>query len=47
MLSNLQKKYSPPMGRAKTAKRIRAFFLDFEKIGKRISRIIETIMRGA
>jgi hypothetical protein len=35
------------MGRAKTARRIREFFLNFEKIGKRINMINETIMRGA
>jgi cell envelope opacity-associated protein A len=45
-LSNLQNKKSPPMGRRKTIKRTRAFFLNLEKAGKRISKITEASVRG-
>jgi hypothetical protein len=35
------------MGKTKTAKRMRAFFLSFKKIGKRINRISEAMTKGA
>jgi hypothetical protein len=44
--NNLQNRYSPPIGRTKVVKRTIAFFLCFEKIGKRIRRITEVIIRG-
>jgi hypothetical protein len=47
MLSSLQKRKSPPMGKTKTVRRMRAFFLYFEKKGQRINRITETVIRGA
>jgi hypothetical protein len=47
MLNNLQNEYRPAMGRMKTVKRIVAFFLYFEKMGKRINRVTEVIIKGA
>ena len=47
MLSKVHKRYSPPMGRTKTAKRMRAFIFFFEKNGKRMSKMTEIIVRGA
>jgi hypothetical protein len=35
------------MGMTKTAKSIKAFFLYFEKIGKRMRRVTEKIISGA
>jgi hypothetical protein len=46
ILSNLQKRYKPPIGRTKTAIRMNPFFRNFEKMGKRISRMNETIVSG-
>lgn len=47
MLNSVQNKYSPPTGKMKTAKSTRLFFLFLEKKGKRMSRVMETIVRGA
>ncbi len=46
ILNNLQNSESPETGRTKTVSRRRAFFLFFEKKGKRNSRITEAIIRG-
>jgi hypothetical protein len=46
-LSNLQKRYNPPVERKKASRRTRALILYFEKTGKRRKRMTETIMRGA
>ena len=46
ILNNLQNKYSPPIGKMKRLRRISAFVRDFEKKGKEIKRITETILRG-
>jgi hypothetical protein len=47
ILNNLQYMYSPPMGKMKRLRRIRAFVRDFENKNKEIKRITETIVRGA
>ena len=46
ILSNLQKRKRLPIGRKKTVKRTIPFFRNFEKMGKRISRMNETIVSG-
>ena len=47
ILSNLQYRYSPPIGKMKRLRRIRAFVRDFVKKKKEIKSITETIVRGA
>jgi hypothetical protein len=46
-LNNLQYRYSPPIGRMKIPKRIRASLRDFSKKNNPIKRAGETIVRGA
>jgi hypothetical protein len=46
-LNHLQYSQSPAMGESKTAKRTREFLLCFVKIGKRIKRAVEAIIKGA